>query len=1644
MSDAWPPARVRQLLVRAVADALDVEPSSVGGDTPFANLGLSSVQGLSLVGALEEELDRPVPATMLYEYPTIDELSRALAADTAGGPQAAGPQWTAAAPPDPDDAICVVGMACRFPGGADTPELFWRNLCAGVDGSVQVPADRWDAARYHDPDPSTPGTAYTDRGGFLSDLAGFDAAFFGMPPAEALRTDPQQRLLLEVAWSALEDAGIAVDRLAGSRTGVFVGMMGNQEYARLQIDRQGDACLDDPFFGYGTAPSVAAGRLSYLWNLRGPNLCVDTACSSSLVAVHLAAESLQRGECDLAIVAGVSALSHPAAMVQACRAHMLAPDGHCKTFDDAADGFLMGEGCGVVVLQRRGDARARGHRVQAVLLGSAVNSDGRTNGMTAPSGPAQVAVIRRALERAGVAPGQVGYVEAHGSGTRLGDAIELAALQEVFGLDRPVDRPLVVGAVKTSIGHLLGAAGIAGLIKAVLAVRHGTVPPNLHLRNRSTAVDWARCPMLLPDSPVGYPDRAVVGVSSFGWSGTNAHVLVAAGAPVEERASAAQNGEPVLLPLSAASEAALRAGAEALHRHLRENPVPLADLAHTLRTGRSALPFRLPLSCVDGDDAIAALERAASLDVGRVAPGAPAAVTFLLPGMGDHYAGMGAGLYAAEPVYRAVIDRCAQVLRPVLGLDITTVLDTAETDPAPDLAGLMRRVTGPVPVLSDAARAMRRTDVAHSALFAVGCALAALWRHRGVPVHAVLGYSLGEYAAACVAGVFDLADAAVLVARRAQLLDAMPPGGMLAVASDAGRLPPLPHDATVAGYNGPAMTVVAGTAEALEGYVRALDAAGLAWRRVETGHALHTPLLEPLADRIAALVAEVPRRAPTVPLISSVTGTWITAEQVADPRYWAEQLTAPIRFADGVRSAAERSADGTTGPGAVLVELGPGASLTSLAGQILRAEDVADPLLVPTLRPGMRGHDRHSALDALGRVWAHGVDVDWSTVPGSAHGRSAALPTYPFEHVRFWPDGADPAPTRSTVDTSVSDPDADRWAYAPVWKRSPAPPPAAARPRRWLVFADDSGLADAVLPELRPTAGGIDPVVVRIAGPGQALVAETDGYRLDPDDAAGYRDLFARLSAAGRAPTHVLHCWSPLSTPERTEAGFLSVMYTVQALAAASVRMYAVTTGAYDIVGGDGGAPLGATVHGFDGCLDLELPGLRCTGIDVDAGPVAASVRALGAELAGDGDEPLVAYRNGRRWVRDWEPVALPATPQPPWRSGGVYLITGGFGGLGRVAARELARAHRARLVLLGRTPLPPRARWDDAAATDDRVAFVRELEALGAEVLPVAADVADPAAVSAAVAQARKRFGALHGVLHAAGVPAGGLIQTKSRHDVERVLAPKVAGTLALYAALRDDPPEVFALYSSAVVVLGGMGESDYCAANAFLDAFAWYARERGMPVTSIDWGPWQRDAWSAGDSPAAARLSALRRQYGITDPVGTRLSDRVLAGALPQVLLLPRPPRELAARWREVSAELMRAPEPARRYPRPMLRVPYAAPRTDVQRQVTETWERFLGVERVGLDDPFFELGGTSLVGLSIVAELNRRLGAPVSAADLFAAPTPRELAELASARAGGSVPPAPDPDGSTVDSTTRGQRRRTLARAAARRQSRKESST
>ncbi len=883
------------------------------------------------------------------------------------------------------EPIAIVGMACRFPGGADDPDRFWELLRDGRDAIRGVPPSRWDAEALYDPDPDAPARISTRSGGFLDRVDSFDAAFFGIAAREAQTMDPQQRLLLEVAWEALEHAGLSPERLAGSATGVFVGLCNGDHFQRA-LERGAEAI--DVYLATGNAHSVAAGRISYCLGLQGPAITVDTACSSSLVALHLACGSLRNGESRIALSGGVNVICTPHSTIALSRGHMLAPDGRCKTFDAAADGFSRGEGCGVIVLKRLSDALADGDRVLAVVRGIAVNQDGRSSGLTVPNGPAQEAVIRAALADAGAAPADIGYVEAHGTGTALGDPIEVRALAAALGPGRARHEPLVVGSVKTNLGHLEAAAGVAGLMKVVLALQHERIPPHLHFRTPSPHIAWSEYPVVVEASGRAWPRgarRRLAGVSSFGFSGTNAHAILEE-APLPETLAAAMPERPVqCLPVSARTgDALVRLAGRYAQALAPPNGPTLADAAHTAGAGRSHLAERLAVvtgSEAEAREALTAFARGephSALHRGSAAPGEPSEIVFLYTGQGAQYPGMGRLLYETSPVFRDVIDRCGAILGP--------------DDAGRTLHSVMFETPGERPALHE-------TAWTQPALFALELAVTELWRSWGIEPAAVIGHSVGEYVAACVAGVFTVEDGLRLIAERGRLMQALPPGGSMAavfapVDEVVAAVAPLSDRLAIAAVNAPDSVVVSGETSCVDALLARFKERHVEGHRLFVSLAAHSPLVAPALDAMEAAARRVPMRAPRVPVAWNLTGGAPLPGESPDATYWRRHLREPVRFAEGL-AALYRDGHRT------FLEVGPHPVLGALAQRSLPEEGTQ---LLGSLRRNK--DDWWELMSTLAALYVRGAPVDWPGLDRPYRRRRVALPTYPFERRSFWIDRA--------------------------------------------------------------------------------------------------------------------------------------------------------------------------------------------------------------------------------------------------------------------------------------------------------------------------------------------------------------------------------------------------------------------------------------------------------------------------------------------------------------------------------------------------------------------------------------------------------------------------------------------------------------
>ncbi|MBB4640957.1 type I polyketide synthase [Rhizorhapis suberifaciens] len=1359
---------------------------------------------------------------------------------------------------DFDTAIAVVGMACRFAGARNMQE-YWSNLREGVESITRFSDDELIAAGV---DKSLiKRSNYVKAGAPLPDMEMFDAALFGLSPRDAAIMDPQHRHFLQCAWAALEDAGHLPERFAGA-IGVFAGS-GHNAYLPYNLLTNPELVRNVGFFllrHTGNDKDFLTTRVSYLLDLKGPSVNVQTACSTSLVAIHMAVQSLLNGESDMALAGGVTIeLPHRRGYVFE-QGEILSPDGHCRAFDAEAAGTIFGSGAGIVVLRRLRDAMADGDHIYAVVKGSAVNNDGVGKvSYLAPSVDGQAKVISEALSISGVTADTIGYVEAHGTGTPVGDPIEVAALTQAFRQDTEATGYCALGSVKPNIGHTDTAAGVASFIKVALALRHGKIPPSLNYSAANPSCEFERTPFyvnatLRPWEKQGLSPRRA-GISSLGVGGTNSHVVLQEAPP----SSPSGPSRPCqLLVVSAATETALEANAQALADHLRAHPDQnLADIAYTLQVGRKALRHRRVIVAGDPAEAVSMLEGASFTQQCKEND---RSVAFLFAGGGAQYPNMALGLYRSELIFRQAVDECMDILSGSCNLHIREHL-FPETDDAA------------------AREALNKPSFALPALFTVQYAMARLWMSWGVEPEAMLGHSMGEYIAAHLAGVFDLKSALKLAAGRGRLFETLPEGRMLNVPLPEDELRPLlGPDLSIAAVNGPQLSVASGPVGAIERLKATLAGREIETQEVPISVAAHSKMLEPILAPFRELVQSVKMKAPKVPFISCLTGKWISADEATDANYWVRHLRETVRFADGLQVLLDEKRQ-------VLLEVGPGRTLTSLARQH-PARSPDQPVFNSLRHPDEKVDDLSYALNILGRLWASGVAVPWGQFWLGERRRRIPLPTYCFDRQRHWiepgksalalagPGGDDPSRRKDLND----------WLYEPVWQRTArlgrGDPPDTA-----LVFLDDFALGEALVRRLR--AEGCR---VATARRGARFREEgLDAYRINPNHVEDYGALLASL---GFVPQHIYHLWlvsghdRRLSSPKATESllqrGFYSLLRLAQALGEQgidrSVRIALITDRTQRVLAESGRLPAKATALGACRVIPREYPNVELCSIDLDLTPASTAaechvVEALAAELSSPDLAQAVAYRNEQRWVQQMEPMSAPTVSHSPTRlrPGGAYLITGGLGGIGLTLARHLSDSFGARLALLGKSPLPPRDLWADHLASHSpgdhisrRIREVQSLESKGAEVLLLSADVSDFHQMRRAIAQARARFGQIHGVFHTAGVLDDGPIQLKTIGDAAKVLAPKLQGTLALDAALVGQRPDFIMLFSSISAFAGIAGQFDYAAANAFLDAFAQAKKENGAtPVISMGWSQWREVGMAASlvdavDQPDEADGSA------------------------------------------------------------------------------------------------------------------------------------------------------------------------------------------
>ncbi len=1500
--------------------------------------------------------------------------------------------------------IAVIGMSCRFPGAASVSE-FWQNLAGGVESISQYSDEELLRAGADPQDLGNP--QYVKAGSHLEDIDLFDAGFFGINPREAESMDPQQRMFMECAWEALEDGGYDPHSYPGS-IGVYAGCAMSTYLYRLYRNPTFIGLVGHLQVLIGNDKDYLTTHVSYKLNLKGPSISVQTTCSTSLVAIAMACKSLQQVECDMALAGGVCVRVPPKAGYHYEPGGIYSPDGHSRVFDAEGAGVVFGSGVGAVLLRRLSDAIADRDAIYAVIRGCAINNDGALkSSYTAPSIEGQTEVIARAHAVAGTPPGTISYIEAHGTGTAVGDPIEIAALTNAFRRGTQRRGFCAVGSVKSNFGHLDHAAGVAGFIKTALALRHGMLPPSLNCQEPNPRIDFASSPFYVNRSLKRWTKgsgRRRAGVSAFGIGGTNVHVVLEE-APGREVAKS--GAAPQLLVVSARSSAALEEAAARLAEHLKRQPdLDPADVAFTSQVGRRAFPYRRAVVFHSLEEAVSGLRvtegnRGATSAMGGKALG----VSFMFSGQGAQYVNMGRQIYLTEPLVRDLVDRCAERLRVPLGLDLRSVLFAESVEEGREL--------------------LRQTWLTQPALFVVEYALARLLMHWGIQPDAMIGHSIGEYVAACLAGCFSLDDALMLVAERGRLMQAQPTGSMLAVLlpETQTRLL-LDEELDLAAINGESQCVVSGQTAAVERLQERLGRVGVMCSRLDTSHAFHSRMMEPALQAFREVVAKIELKAPGRRWVSTVSGTWISAVEAMSAEYWARQLREPVRFADGMGVLL----NDTNG---VLLEVGPGETLSRLAR---RAGGAAHDgrALASLPQADVAGEERASLLHTLGRLWASGVPIDWAAFHEHSRCARVHLPTYPFQRQRFWVATPEETLDEKFESSTLKNPDIGDWFYVPSWKYSVSPEPQEFTPGScWIVFADSCGLGREVAHRLEVHGQ----VVVTVGAGAEFRRVAADVYEVDPRERGHYLELFRDLRAAGRDPRDIVHLWTVSgntivecdegSVARQQDLGFYSVLAVAQALIAMNVtdatRIHVVSDKMHMVTGEESINSAISTVLGVCKAVPQEYPNIRCRNIDVvlrkESGvELGALADRVVVELTADRPDTVVAYRSGQRWTQVFEHERFdpPVPKNSLLRDDGVYLLTGGLGRIPLLLAKELAGAGQARLAFVGRSKFPPRGEWRRYLAThaaDDivtrRIRQLLEIEQLGVEFIIVRADVADEGEMRQALDRVYGRFGTLNGVIHGAGeVSAAGFfgIDQADKSRCEGQFAAKIQGLLVLDRLLRGESLDFWLLLSSISSVLAGYGYVAYSAANAFMDAFA---SERsaatGIPWLSVDWDTWDLSDTAVYDAMNPVILAdegaeCFRRLAAWTSPARIIVSVSDLNTRIKQSINLA-----VAASTGGISTN-------GQLHARPPADGNYVAPRNDVERWIANVWQEMLGVSQVGIHDDFFaELNGSSLLATHLVARLRTHFRTELPLRRFFEAPTVAALAEViqvSGAGAGGSA--------------------------------------
>lgn len=1625
-------------LVQRVAKQLNCAEEEIDSLAPLSDLGLESTEMMQIMGEIEDIWSIEIPTSLLYDIRTIEGL-----ADYIDTGECNNDERIDALPAkkrlhirqnaiNDEDPVCITGMSARFPG-ADGVKAFWDLLIKGETISQPVPSERWDSIRLVHTDSSHPGTSYTNKIAPVERMTSFDRKYFGLSYREALFMDPQQRIALQIARQALDDAGVVRDQHEVLNTGVFIGMMALSQYATVLREKLGEDALDDPYFSLGTSASVTAGRISYLLNLQGPSLVVDTACSSSLVALDIAIKNLKQGSCRNALVVGVNAVLHPDSLRQGSKMRMLSPSGRCWTFDAKADGFLLGEGCGAVYLERMSDAVRNGHRIDAVILGSAVNQDGRSNGITAPNRSAQVAVINSALTSAGVDPWEVDYVEAHGTGTVLGDTIEIDALSEAYGINRK--SPLYIGAVKTNIGHLAGAAGMAGLIKTVLAMKQGVIPSNRNYETPNPRIHWDSRDFALPLNAVPWDTVSesgrVAGISSFGWSGTNSHVLLcnvdafvtrmsrggdggktSALTELRDKSPVCRSGDTVI-PLSAATSSSLVDYAKVLATEIENNDDQISAISQTLKAYRESLSHRAVVAGRRADELVQALHELTDADVmdTRASRQRTPYGVFVFPGSGHDNQQSIKILYEAHPGFRQAIDQCVEagrILEPEV--DIAAILGIRESEK----------------------NSPQSTLATHLLAFCAGYASAKMWEYDGITPDAVIGYSIGELSAAAWAGVFSIEDGVRLVCERARVLETASDGYMLVAAADYNRLSRIvsyPVGEVVI-KAGPHATVVAGSEKMADEAESLIRKAGIAVSRIPTHLPMHSSIIgSEVGSELRQACAKVSYQDSRVPIFAGLSGECLKSKEALGETYWTEHACKPVDFARSVQNAAE--AVSLSERTLCFFDMGTG-EIGSMAMQVVFSRQ-EKATCFRTMRTQMDKITEDDGIyeESLWRAWMKGFDVD---VTERIDVTPYSLPQYRFDEERLWPSG-DSGPASVQSDSASMDggriagPDVEL--LVPGWTQSDSVEIESNRgPEAVVLVGADNEFGELVavmLADMLPSRSVVERYM-DLSDREDSLsdVIEGAKMRVATNFEAGYASTARSTVVDIRALQH------PTSgrTSQDFEANYLDVRNLCRnVLNCAPLELLVLTPDAFSSRTGKPVRPSSRAALGPLLCTHQEHPDVICRLVDleqaaVDGVPLEMAARyvaqlvAKEIELPSVGDvSPCVRYEGNRRFVRHLDPLGMGRAARgcdtPDVRQYRNIAIVGGLGRVGRALAGEMLRRHapQCRVAVIGRLGGRPGQLWTEVerqgATHAERLRWLDTTNQQYPGLCGIEGDVLDVASIRAALLRARSELGSVDLVIQAAGSTETSefFLISSDQRNARKNSEAKVSGTNCLLSILKDDLPGCpVVLMSSISTLLGGLGFSGYIAANAYLEALA-ESEPTGNRVLAIGWDTW-RDTLKP-EFPQNDASANIRRQHALGSPEAVEALFVALASEHRVVMVSAG---DMTSRLHG-SVRLGAISNARQSVVQPGVSDHRSGPRntvlstSSIRNTVRRAWSEALGEDSPSDDVNFFDAGGNSLVGVQLVETISRDFNISVPIASLYESPTISRMTKMVEERLGKS---------------------------------------